>query len=531
MEFNSFLWDLYRNSADGRAAIERDVSDHRAPETRNVAAFTVDLCFCEVLNGEFIPNGMYSIDTVSLRDLINAIASDRVVTSLDEAEALFTEIVDDGLSWSFDENGKTFEALFAGGDDDGYMDVIANIEGLSTGLHDAHSQFFVPYLFPRRFDVLDKICHAFAIPLPQAPGKLKKRDRATFYLTVNRELQNFRNAHGLTPQELNAFIYDFAPKNLVATTSNELPQPSRIWFVIGGVGKNGDFEYLDKVDESSISHWQGNLETRRGDIVLMWCASPRSYLHSVWRALDEGFNDPFFYYYAMVRVGHPVKITPITFSEFSRHPFLGTRPAVRARFQGASGTALSLEDYEAICELLRNKGFDLSQLPSPPDVKEYFVSGIEDERGVEVNLLEPLLRNLGYSETDWVRQLPVRMGRGERNYPDYVLGCDLRPSEESGIAVIESKFDIRTNKELKEAFVQAKSYALRLQASILILAARRGLWIFMQRTDGFSIDHFHFKTWEEISHPDVLHIISVVMGKRAINKLVEQRNKVSRRSS
>jgi hypothetical protein len=262
----------------------------------------------------------------------------------------------------------------------------------------------------------------------------------------------------------------------------------------------------------------------------MWCASPRSYLHSIWRAIDDGFIDPYFYYYTMIHVGHHVKISPLPFSEFSKHPLLGTKPAVKAHFQGRSGTAISIEEYSAICELLRQKSFDTSQLPSPPDVMEFPAVDIENERGVELNLLEPLLRHLGYSENDWVRQLSVRMGRGERNYPDYVLGCDPRPGEESGVAVIECKFDIDSKKELKETFIQAKSYALRLQASILVLAARRGLWIFIQRADGFSVEHFIFKTWNELSHPDVLHAISVVIGKRAIATLAEQRIKVRRKA-
>jgi hypothetical protein len=41
------------------------------------------------------------------------------------------------------------------------------------------------------------------------------------------------------------------------------------------------------------------------------------------------------------------------------------------------------------------------------------------------------------------------MGRGERNYPDYVLGADSRPGEEIAAALIECKLDINTNKELK----------------------------------------------------------------------------------
>jgi hypothetical protein len=280
-----------------------------------------------------------------------------------------------------------------------------------------------------------------------------------------------------------------------------------------------------------VSYWQGSLETRRGDIVLIWCASPRSYLHSVWRALNNGFIDPYFYYYTMIRIGYPVKIPPLPFSEFSKHPLLGTKPSVRAHFQGRSGTAISLEEYTAICDLLRQKNTEVPQLPSPPEVREFPVVDIKNERGVEHKLLEPLLLNLGYSENDWVRQLSVRMGRGERNYPDYVLGCDPRPGEESGIVVIECKFDIDSKKELKETFIQAKSYALRLQASILALAARRGLWVFTQRSEGFSVEHFIFKTWSELSHPDALHAVSLIIGKRAIDKLAEQRSKVCRRAN
>jgi hypothetical protein len=73
--------------------------------------------------------------------------------------------------------------------------------------------------------------------------------------------------------------------------------------------------------------------------------------------------------------------------------------------------------------------------------------------------------------------------------------------------------------------VQAKSYALRLQASLFALAARRGFWIFQRRDDGFSIDHFLFKTWNELTHPDILHEISVIIGKRAIETLIAQKKR------
>ncbi len=532
MQFNKFVWNLYCKSEEGCSAIQRDVSEHSSSDTANrfYTVFSHQMYYCETANGEIVESGISGFEEVNLRELIKEFAAEQTVTDIDAAEKLFTGMVDDYVVWQDKKQGKSIDRVFGGGNNNPacYADAYGSIDGLSAGLHDAHPELFVPYLFARRFDEFEKICHSFDIPLPQLPGKLQKRERALYYLGINRALYEFRKRHELSHQELNAFLYDFAPKNLESRNEYDLPSPSRVWFVIGGVGGNGDFEYLDSTDGKSVSYWQGNLETRRGDIILMWCASPRSYLHSVWRALDDGFNDPFFYFYSLIRVGLPTKISPIPFSEFSKHPILGSKPAVRAHFQGSSGTPFSIEDYAAIRELLQNKGFDISELPLPPTEGSFLNTELQNERDVELTLVEPLLKSLGFTEKDWIRQFPLRMGRGERNFPDYVLGGVLCPGDESAEALIECKFDIETKKDLKEAFVQAKSYALRLQALILALAARRGFWVFRRRDDGFSIDHFMFKTWNELTHPDVLHEVSVVLGKRAIEALISKRNRSKR---
>ncbi len=529
MEFNSYLWNLYCGSDDGKVALGRSLTEHWAPPARDLPPFHASLFVCEVeADGKtIVEDGQHGADLFDLRELINSLPDLPEISSLEQAEEFFSEIADGGLGWNFDEEGVKFLAIFGGGSDDpdAYADFYDGIEGLTAGLNDIYPDYFLPYFFKYNFDKLETICKSFDIDLPEIPGKLKKRERALFYFSINRQFQDFRRKHNLSPQELNAFLYDFAQRNLPSIHSKDLPSPSRVWFVIGGVGENGDFEYLDQAADDTVSYWQGNLETRDGDIVLMWCASPRSHLHSVWRALGNGFLDPFFHYYSMIRVGYPVKVTPLRFSEIAKHPILGSKPAVRAHFQGRSGSAFSIEDYSAICELLQQKGFDIGRLPTPPLVQEFPTASIQNERDVELQLLEPLLRNLGYSDNDWVRQLPVRMGRGERNYPDYVLGCDPRPGEECGVAVVECKLNIDTPKELKEAFIQAKSYALRLQASILTLAARRGIWLYSIRSDGFSLDNFVFKTWNELTHPDVLHDISLIIGKRLVIKHLEDRKR------
>lgn len=529
MEFNAFIWGLYRDSEEGRAVIARDVSEHlKSPEIADENAFYTECNYFEVIDDDLVDNGIHGVEKVDLRNLIQEYASEHTVTNIDDAEKLFIEIADEGVAWSFENEEKNFQLVFGGGDNDAswYSDIFSAIEGLSAGLHDAHPEFYAPYLFARRFDQFEKICHSFDIPLPEVPGKLKKRERALYYLSINRALYDFRKHHNLSPQELIAFLYHFATKNTMCLpeTEGDLPPASRVWFVIGGVGGTGDFEYLDSADDESVGYWQGSLETRKGDIILMWCASPRSYLHSVWRALDEGFNDPYFYFYSLIRIGQPIRITPIPFAEFSKHPFLGSKPAVRAHFQGASGTPFSIEDYTAICELLLGKGFDISVLPPPPATKDFADVSLQNERDVEQILVEPLLINLGFTENDWIRQFPLRMGRGERNYPDYVLGGNPSPGEESAFALIECKLDIESKKDMKEAFVQAKSYALRLQSSVLALAARRGLWIFHRRDDGFSIEHFLFKTWSELAHPDALHQVSLIIGKRRIESSIKRTN-------
>jgi hypothetical protein len=315
----------------------------------------------------------------------------------------------------------------------------------------------------------------------------------------------------LAPPELIAFLYDFAPRVLAAEQDAELAPPSRVWFTMGGINDNGDFEFLDQADSNTTARWQGNVETRRGDVILMWCVAPRSYLHSIWRALDDGFADPFFYFYNSMRIGRCIKLPPVCFKEFMEDPVLAANKSVRAHFQGAGGKPFPLED-PVLLEILKRKGCETSSLPVPPPHAFAFGERLENERDVEIQLVEPLLKQLGYSASEWLRQMPLRMGRGERNYPDYAVEPNPRRGEESAAFLIETKYEIATKLQLEDAFLQGKSYALRLQALAFVLAAKEGLWLYRQ-TDGFSAErHLHW-TWQEIEHPDRFHELAAELGK------------------
>lgn len=96
---------------------------------------------------------------------------------------------------------------------------------------------------------------------------------------------------------------------------------------------------------------------------------------------------------------------------------------------------------------------------------------------MELRLLEPLLAEHGLDATQWQRQYPLRMGRGERIYPDYIVGLTGTRGEESAHAILEAKLTIGNHKQLHEAFLQARSYAERLRAEVVALVAVQGVWV------------------------------------------------------
>ena len=174
--------------------------------------------------------------------------------------------------------------------------------------------------------------------MPELPGKLQEtRDRALYYLAINAELQRFRKANGLDPQEFNAFLYDFAvrdqqPRTLKLaeiTSSDESLVSSSAGLAARWISSTSKMQ-----TKNSVGLWQGNIDTRPGDIVVMYIASPKKAIHSIWRSQTFGFIDPFFYFYSAMRVGQPIKIPEIPFSEIAADPTFKDTPAIRARFQG-----------------------------------------------------------------------------------------------------------------------------------------------------------------------------------------------------
>ena len=80
--------------------------------------------------------------------------------------------------------------------------------------------------------------------------------------------------------------------------------------------------------------------------------------------------------------------------------------------------------------------------------------------------------------------------------------------------ILESKYEIKTQKELQNAYFQAKSYAVRLQADKFVIASREGIWIYIPKNVSYKFDDYYHYSWVDIENPDILHKLQQMIGKQ-----------------
>ena len=396
-----------------------------------------------------------------------------------------------------------------------YESWLGEIDLISNSLYANFPDYFFPYFYTHNFDKFQLICNLYNISLPDIPKKKDKIGRLLYYVRICISLNEFKQINELSPQELCAFFYDFAPQTLddeLQEENEELPNPSKVWYV--GAGGKDDFDFLDNANESDFSFWQCNLDTRPGDIILVYCWSPRSLIHSVWRATTNGFYDPFFYYYRLAYISKPIKVPPISYKEIISNPILSRNPLTNNRFQGVNGYPVTSAEYQEMLRLWESKGMNISKLPKLEKINILPENiNLHDERDIEIHLVEPFLKKMGFKETDWIRQMPIKMGRGVSYYPDYCINANTKRGDEKAKMVLEAKFSIKNSKELKKAFFQAKSYAIRLQTNCFILAAKEGLWFYYNKNYNYKIDDVEHYSWNELENNDLFHEIKIKIEK------------------
>ena len=374
---------------------------------------------------------------------------------------------------------------------------------ISMGLHLAHPDVFLPYGLIGRYYFIQRISEVFGIGLPPIPAKRDKEERWLYYGQLCLALQEFAGAYGLTRPGLLAFLYDFAPNYVADGLSDELPEPRNAWLLIGGVD-NGDLEWMEGNHTVQQANWQGNLDMRRGDVCIMYVRAPLSATHSLWRVVEDAYEDPFFHYKHSVQIGQPEKLPAVPFREIAADQVLGENKYVKANLQGVSGKALSHAEYRRFLELMSRKGPLPEGIPQFPEQEAVNLAELGNERDVEIKLVEPLLHRAGIEVHEWQRQLPVRMGRGERVYPDYAIGLTGKAPEQRVKALVEVKYRAAGERDWREAFLQAKSYGLRLGAKVILTAAAEGIRIYERHNDDFDFARGTELKWIDLQEGEQL---------------------------
>jgi len=491
MKFTKYIWDLYKNSRKG----QKEILMFRKSNIYDLSQF-----YDFELSVEYQDENGKSFDFYPY-DEINRELKKYNVTDFSSAKNLFNEIV---VQPVLEENEKRYNFFFE------------NISAFTLAMFHRFPEYFIPYFFTRdNYSDFLSLCDNFGIILPEPPSRHNQEKRIWYYFEISKALQTFRRKHNIRANEFPAFLYFFGIQSLEKTEEKELPKPSRAYFLGAGNGQpienNWDFKFLDSVTSTSTNTWgAGGLNIKKGDLIVMYCVSPRKYIHSIWRALEDSFIDPFSYYYYGIKIGYPKKIKPVEFRELKNNQVFKDNPTVKAHMQGLNGRALTVNEYTELLKIITQKGQLTNEIPKLP-VYEWDFGDIENERDVEIKLIEPLLKNLGFKKSDWVRQMPLRMGRQTKYYPDYAIKANSKRGKEKAKIVLEAKYSISSDKQIQEAFDQARSYGLRLKSEKIVLADREYVWVFDKIHGDFNPNPILKIHWKELINSDNMYKLKEIL--------------------
>ena len=491
MQFNRFIFDNYLTTTEGKEALSFFSDFEKIIKNKKKASYFEFLQHIAIL-----PTSKKESDDEITRYSTIFLDFDFEQSRSDDEKIFATY----GIEGVIDNKKKFIDDEIESVSDSTERDFMTYIRLYSLFFYFSFPKLFFPYYFEAQFPKLENICKEFDITLPPLPPKRDYKKHLFYYFEICKAFYDFRLQFNLTPEEFCIFLYYFAPHCTEPISFAEsLPEPSKVYICGASIG---DSEWLKSANENTIERWAGNTNMLPGDIMLLYEQKPISAIQSVWRCISVGFTDPFEYFSDRVWISKMIRIIPITFDDLKKDSVWKEKGLIKAHMQGCSGTPCTKDEYDSFLKMLKKKKFDISVLPKLqftglPNNVELFI-----EKDVEEKLLEPLLRKLGYTDKNWVRQLPVRMGRGERNYPDYALFPKGKKGEETAKFLWEAKFTIPNKKQLYEAFIQAKSYAMRLQSDGFGLVSKEGIWISFSN-DSFLFEKIKSYSWEDLENPDV----------------------------
>ncbi|HXH99171.1 MAG TPA: hypothetical protein VNI52_02800 [Sphingobacteriaceae bacterium] len=515
---NKNFWDLYKNSERGKEAISLFTFD-KEKDDLEIKAGEIFKKYNQYFGG--IEDESYFLDNCF--SIINSILVDQLfIEDYETNNDYFIRLIDSLQVFDVEENSSgdlvRNEKVNPFIRQKDYKTFCAILSEISLVLYFFGDNLFFPILFREQFDVFMRILDVLEIQIPKLPAKADKRGRLLLYNDLCNVIRKFGEESDLTSEETCACIYDFAFMLLEENkTKSEMPEPTNIWLT--GGSKEDYKTFLENPVKGKNSVWTCNENTRRGDIIVMYVLSPYSCIQSIWRADIDGVYTPFNYYNSRTRATNGIVIPPITLNELKSDSYFSNLPLTRKNFQGVNGVQFSAIDYKELQRLLKNKGFDVSVLPQlyNPDLE--FVGQLKNEKEVEEKLLIPLLEKLGYSDTDWSRQLSQKAGRNEKAIPDFVFLPKGETHFQNAPLVIEAKFNMSSNIERTKSYSQALSYARLMKSSIFGICDKDRLIIYKEKNGHF--DRFtpvFEKHWQSLNDADTFRLLKLLIGKDAIKQ-------------
>lgn len=435
----------------------------------------------------FNPHYARVVDGDAFDDLMETVLYHNIsdydpVQSEQEAEALFSEI----LLFGIKEEG---ECIIKGSD---YRLMMGCIAPISCALSIFAPEYFFPYFYQYKFDVLEYMFDLLGLELPSVPKRTDLKGRCWYYWEISKAVSAIKSRFNLTTQDLCVFLYEFIP-GLMVKTNEDLPKPSQCW-MIGGPLNPQDLE-------SPSTLWQTNIDTRRGDILIHYETSPISAITGIWIAEKDAIVDPLSNWYSNTHIGQRIEIPHINRKTMIEDSVLSKFPLVKKNFQGVNGFPVDSATYSRLVELLESKGFDGIILPKPytPSMPSGII--VESEHDVEERLLKPVLESFGLREgVDYIRQLGIHVGRGHRVFPDFAV--HYNKEQETARVIIEAKLFMKSRADTEAAFVQAKSYALNLQAKAIVLCDKLRILVYLNRNGAFNMINPVQFGWGEMEIPE-----------------------------
>ena len=282
---SEYIWSLYKESKRGKEVISSFEYDN------------VFWCDVRVINkynpnyGKWIKKREYESIMMEIGDSAYDRKAEYDFKDFSEVREEFESYLDEGVFY-FNDDKK--EYIISPKDYQSFLNLHVV---MSFYFYAIAYEYTFPYLFTYRFFDLNKIADTFNIELPKLPKKSDYRARCMYYIELCEVFYKFRIGNNLTPNELCAFLYDFAP-NYVNKKKTEIFKPTQAWFIGGLISEE------EQLEEEKF--WQANPETKKGDILVHYETSPISAITHIWRAQTDGVIDPFFYYYANSYIGNGI---------------------------------------------------------------------------------------------------------------------------------------------------------------------------------------------------------------------------------